>query len=136
ADRAPRLVEAVELAPLLEERRFRRVEVLGLAFAEDASTETDDVSTRVENRKHHAIAEAVIAARGFGVGVLGLVSGIDDEPRVLHDRRGVIGEHALEVLPSIGRVAKAVARGDFTREAPALEVVDGDFRFLELGAIE
>ena len=62
ADRAPRLVKAVELAPLLEERRLGRVQVLRLARADHAAAEPDHVAARIENREHHAVTEPVVTA--------------------------------------------------------------------------
>src|SRR6185437_16195952 len=57
------LVEPVELAAFVKERRLRRVEVLRLALADHAAAERDDPAAAVADRKHDAIAEAVIEAR-------------------------------------------------------------------------
>ena len=133
ADRAPRLVEAVELATLLEERRFGRVQVFRLARADDAPAEADDVAARIEDREHHAIAEAVVAARSFFPAVAAVA--VDHQARVLELRGRVVGEHALEVLPALGREAEPVARGDLARDAAALEIVDRGVRLLELRAV-
>src|SRR5207237_6160762 len=133
ANRAPCLVEPIELAALLEERRLGRIEVLGLAFADDAAAESDHVAARVEDRKHDALAKAVVTARLLLRALGGLA--IDDEPGVLELARRIVGEHRREVLPSLGRVADAVAGGDLARDAAALEVIDCRARFLELGAV-
>ncbi len=134
ANRAPRLVEAVELAAFFEERGLGGVQVLRLALADDAPAETDHVAARVQDRKHHAIAKAVVAAR-FPFGLAFVRLAVDHEAGVLQARGGVVGEHGFQVLPPVGRVTQAVARGDLARQPTALEVFDRGLRFLELGAI-
>ena len=59
----PRLVQAVELAPLVEQLRLGRVQVLRFAGVEHAPAEGDRPAARVADRKHHAVAEAVVEAR-------------------------------------------------------------------------
>src|SRR5207244_872055 len=80
-----------------------------------------------------AMAKAVVAARLLLRALAGLA--IDDESRVPELAARIVGEHRREVLPSLGRVAEAVAGGDLARDAAALEVVDRGARFLELGAV-
>ena len=52
ADRVARQEQAVELAALREQRRFRRVQVLGLAVAEHAAAEADHAAAAVVDREH------------------------------------------------------------------------------------
>ncbi len=59
---APRLVQSVELAPLVEEHRLRRVQVLRLTLIDDPAAEGDDPASDVPDRKHQSIAEAVVVA--------------------------------------------------------------------------
>ena len=65
-ERLSRLVESVELAPLVEERRLRRVEVLRFALVEDAAAEGNRPAARVADREHHAVAEPVVET-GFAL---------------------------------------------------------------------
>ena len=57
-----RLGQPIEGAPLGVQRTFRRIEVLGLALADDAPPEGDDPALPVEDGEHDAVAEAVIKA--------------------------------------------------------------------------
>ena len=77
ADGVSREIEAVELASLGEDRRFRRIEVLGLAAADHPAAEPDHAAAAVMDREHDAIPEAVVAL----VAVAG-----DDETRPLPAR--------------------------------------------------
>ena len=53
--------DIVERRALVEERRFRGVEILGLRLPlERAAAEGDDPAAQVGNRKHDAIAEAIV----------------------------------------------------------------------------
>src|SRR5262249_45214409 len=79
AARTARLVQAVELASLVEERRLGRVEVLRLAGVDDTSTKGDDAAARIANRKHHAVAEAVVVALTLPAGA---AFAFDDETGV------------------------------------------------------
>ena len=60
--RLPRLVEAVQLAALVKQRGFRRIQVFRLALIDDAAAECDDPPARIANREHQAVAKAVIEA--------------------------------------------------------------------------
>src|SRR5690606_39920605 len=53
--------EAVQLAPLLEQRRLGGVQVLRLALVEDAPAEGDDAPAPIVDREDDAVAEAVVA---------------------------------------------------------------------------
>ena len=64
-----------KVAPLRENRRFRRVEVLRLRIVHHAPAEADDVAAQGEDGKHHAVAEAVIDAS---------LASLDEEPRLEH----------------------------------------------------
>ena len=54
-------VDIVESAALVEERRVGRIEIFGLAVAEDAAAKGDDAAARVADREHQPAAEAVVA---------------------------------------------------------------------------
>ena len=127
ADRLLRQVKAVEFAPLLEQRRFRRVQILRLALVQDAAAEGDDAATAVMDRKDDAIAEAVVAPP--------LVV-VDDQAGFGQDLCLVVRKDLLQRLPVVGGVAEAEARGDFARQAAALQVIDGAAGGLELIVVE
>ena len=82
ADRLARLEQPVELAPLGEQRRFRRVQVLGLALVENAAAEADHATAAVVDRKHDAVAKTVVA--------LAAVAG-DDQPGGFHRLVRIVG---------------------------------------------
>jgi hypothetical protein len=127
ADRRARFEEAVELAPLAEDRRLRRVQVFRLAAVEDAAAEADHRPLHRADRKHDAIAEAVVAllarvvARRRPAALVGLG---DDQPAFLEQRVVVAREDAGEAAPAVARVAEAEAGGDLAAQASALQVGD------------
>jgi len=63
AHRLPALVEAIELAALVEDRCLGRVQVFGLALVQHAAAEADDFALHIADREHDAVAEPVIAFR-------------------------------------------------------------------------
>src|SRR6185503_3321321 len=106
---------AVELAAFLEQRRLRRVQVLRLSVSQHAPAEPDGRAARAEDRKHDAVAEAVVA--------LALV--LDDQAGFHQGLVLIVGEWRFQRLPVIGRVADAEARRDLAAQTTALEVLDG-----------
>src|SRR3546814_15018729 len=60
ARRGARPVEIVERAALVEQRGVGRVQIFGLAIAEDASPEGDHPPARVADRDHQPAAETVV----------------------------------------------------------------------------
>ena len=53
-------VHGEEEPPFIENRRFRRIEILRLAVVEDAATETDDAAAAVADGEHDPSAEGVV----------------------------------------------------------------------------
>src|SRR3546814_16796815 len=53
-------IEIVERAALVEQRGFGRIQIFGLAVADDAAAESDHAAARVADRDHQAAAEAII----------------------------------------------------------------------------
>ena len=130
AQRAARLEQAIELAALDEDRRLGRVQVLRLAAVEHAAAEADDLALDRADRKHDAIAEAVVAL------LLGPFVALHDDHAALGQQRIVVArEHAGQAAPARRRVAQAEALGDLAAQAAALEVVDGLRVLLELAAV-
>ena len=105
ADRAPRKEQAVELATLLEQRRFWRVQILRLALAQHAPAEADHVSTIVLNREHHAVTESIIAFSLL----------VDDQAAFDQRADAVIVERCFQALPIVRRITQAKTFGDFTQ---------------------
>src|SRR5690606_17040077 len=54
-------VEIVEGAPLVEERRLRRVQIFGLTLTQYPPAKGDDAAALVADRDHQPAAEAIIA---------------------------------------------------------------------------
>ncbi len=127
ADRVTREEEAVELAALREQRRLRRVQVLGLALPDHPAAEADDLPAGVVDRKHDPVAKPVVT--------LAAVAG-DDEADGFQHPVVVLGEHRGERLPPLGRVADAEAGGDGAGEPAVLEVGDRSRAVLERRAVE
>lgn len=53
-------VHGEEEPPFIENRRFRRIEILRLAVVEDAATETDDAAAAVADGEHDPSAEGIV----------------------------------------------------------------------------
>ncbi len=105
---AARLVQAVELAALVEEHGLRGVEVLGLTLIDDAAAEGDDAAAGIADGKHEPVAEAVVVA----FGILGASRRLS--PLALDDQAEICELAALAVraaealqhlVPGVGRVA-------------------------------
>ena len=101
---AARLVERVQLAPLVKEHGLRGVQVLRLALVDDAAAEGDDAPAGIADREHEAVAEAVVVA----LAELRLAAlALDDEAAVEQRlARRVVAAEALEhLVPGVRRVA-------------------------------
>src|SRR5262249_20824285 len=122
AARTARLVQAVELASLVEERRLGRVEVLRLARVDDASAEGDHAAARIANREHHAVAEAVVVTLTLPAGA---AFAFDDETGV--DEALALGIAAAEttqhLVPRVGGVADREALAGRGRETALRQVL-------------
>src|SRR5699024_1892165 len=57
-----RLVEAVEQVPLVEHRRFGRVEILGPGLAECPAAEADYPTARVVDGEGYTVTETIVGA--------------------------------------------------------------------------
>ena len=128
ADGAARLVQAVELLALVEQRRLRRVQVFGLAAVQHPAAKADHLALDVADREHDAVAEAVVAARLVAVP-------LDDQPALHQPRVLVVAEHGRQEAPLRRRVAQTVGLGDPAGQAAALQVVDRARAGLQLRAV-
>ena len=119
--------QAVELTPLAKHRGFRRVEVLGLFIAQHPPAKADAFALDIANRKHHAVAEPVVAL--FFAPVFGLVQ---DHQAAL-DKQGVVvlREDAGQAAPAFRRIAQAELLGNLARQTAAFEILNGALRLLE-----
>src|SRR5205823_9330647 len=122
--RAARLVDAVELAPLVKQHGLGRVQVLGLAGIDDAPAEAEHAPARVTDGKHDAVAEPVVVA----------LAPLRRAPLALDDQAGVdealaIGvrgaEAAQHLVPGVGRVADREALDGLGAKSPLREIVAG-----------
>ena len=124
--RASGLKQAIEFATLLEQRSFRRIEVFRFPLVNHATSETDHGSALVVDRKHDAIAEAVIAPALFAG---------DHQPGFSQRIRLIVGKNRFQILPAVGCVAQAVTRGDFAGQSALLQIGDGFVGGFELGLV-
>src|SRR5205823_9458878 len=122
--RAARLVDAVELAPLVKQHGLGRVQVLGLAGIDDAPAEAEHAPARITDGKHDAVTEAVVVA----------LAPLPRGPLALDDQAGVgealaIGvrgaEAAQHLVPGVGRVADREALDGLGGKSPLGEIVAG-----------
>ena len=112
--------QAVEFAPLAEHRGFGRIEVFGFVVAQHAAAKADVLALDVADREHHPVTKAVVA-----LGLLALFF-VQDHQATFHQQRVVvIGEHAGQAAPALGRVAQSKLLGDPSREPAALEISHG-----------
>ena len=111
--RLSRFVQAEQIAALVEQHGFRRIEVLGRVIAEGASAEADDATARVADREHDAVAEAVVRAALI---FLDQQPGFDGMPR--------IGQLAGQRIPGFRRVSDAEGLGGFAGDAALLQIFD------------
>ena len=114
-----RLVQAVQLLPLVEHGGFGGVEVLRLVVAEHAAAEGDDAAAAVADGEHHAVAEAVVDAAVLGV--------LDQQAGIDHGflLQLVAGHVLVQVVPARRGEAQAEVAGNLAGQAAALEVVHG-----------
>ena len=122
ADALARLEEAVELVPLGKQRPLGRVEVFGLSLSQHPPAKADDLTARVADGKHDALAETVVALAVFTSnhqpgphGVLG----------------GIVGQHAFQVTPACRRITQPEMTCSLAGDAPLLQVGDGGGGFLQ-----
>src|SRR5690606_30503236 len=125
ANRLARLVEPVELPALVKQRGLRGVQVLGLALVEHASAEADNTPPIVVDRKHDAVAEAVVAAVGLPAhGEPGL------DQRLA--RPGADAQGARQVVPAVGRITETEGGGHLAADSPSLEIRHGTLASAQL----
>ena len=125
ADRALRLVQAVEEVPLVEALGLVGVDVLGLVVAQRPPAEADQPARGVVDGEHQPVAEAVVG--------LAPLLGAGRRARPLRGPPGGCADGGAEqVAPAVRGVAEAEALDQLRRDAPLLQVLPGDGRLAEL----
>ena len=80
----PRRAKVVEIVALVKQGRLRRVQVFcGNVLFQRAAAEGDDAASCIRDRKHHAVAEAIVRD--------GNILAADEQSRLHH----VVGGNAL-----------------------------------------
>ena len=79
--------QPVKLPALREQCRLGRIQIFRLPLIDDSAAESDDAAAAVMDRKHHAIAETVVALAAVSV---------DDETSLRECVVGVIRKGRLE----------------------------------------
>ncbi|TSE23007.1 hypothetical protein Taqua_01934 [Tepidimonas aquatica] len=127
ADGLAGLEEAVQFLALVKQRRFRGVEVFGLAAVEHAPAKADHLALDVADGEHDAVAEAVVAA----CAAVALVGG-HHQPTLHQPFVLVVGKDGGQKAPLRRGVTQAVGLGDDAGEAAAFQVLDGARAGLQL----
>ncbi len=118
--RQPDLVQAIELLALVEQRRLRRIQVFRLAALEHPAAETQHAAARIADRKHDAVAEAVIP----GLAPRTRCVALDDQSRGKQRAARLVGgtEPSQHFIPGVGRVADAESFADRLVQPAAAQV--------------
>ncbi len=106
-------VQVVERPSLVKQGRIGRVQIFGLARAEDAPPECDDAPARIADRDHDPAAEPVVR---------GLIVDLDQQPRLDQQFFVQMAERRFDAGAAVGRKADAEARDGFGGEAPVPEI--------------
>ena len=130
ADRPPRFMQPIELLALHEERGLGGVQVLGLATVQHTPAKADDFALDRPDGKHDPVTKAVISFLLFCV-----IAVDDDQARVCKFGGVIVGKGTGQAAPSGRCVAEAEVLRDPTRQATALEVLDGTGIVLQPGAV-
>ena len=109
--------QAVEFLPFVEDRRFRRIEVLGLADIEHPAAEADDFPAHRADREHDPVAEAVVAFL-----LLAFVSADDHQAAFAEQRVVVARKHPCQRAPALGCIAHAEAGCDGAGQAALFQI--------------
>ena len=117
AVRLPHLVQREQLATLVEQRRFRGVQIFrAVGLAHHAATEGDDAAAPVLDREHQPIAELVVDTAAL--------AGREHAGHVQRLEAAVAGpDGVLHAIPSVRRVAEAEALDHRGIEAALLQVL-------------
>ena len=113
-----RQIEREEVAALVENGRFRAVEVFRSVLAEDAARKADHVAAHVDHREHEPVAEGVVPAA---------VPALFDQSRVeeLIVRIALFAHRLFQRAPFVRRAAETEIRGRRLRDAAPRHVFPG-----------
>ena len=126
------LVQAEQVAALVEQRGLGRVQILRRIVAERAATEADSAAARVADREHHAVAEAVVGAAAAVAFALDQQAGVDRMLKLAVGSR----EQARQRVPGFRRIADREALRGLAIEPALLEIVDRRLMRAQLCAVE
>ncbi|MNQ81694.1 hypothetical protein D3C85_967270 [compost metagenome] len=114
-----RFIQAVEFLAFMENRGFRGVQVFRLVVAQYPAAEGDDAPATVADRKHHAVAEAVVAFTAFGV--------FDQQAGIDHGflLQGIAAQVLEQVVPARWGKTQAEVPGDFAGQPATFQVFHG-----------
>ena len=131
ADRLACAEQVIELTAFLEQRCFGRIEIFGLTLLQHAPTETHNHPFLIEDRKHDAIAETVIA---FTIVVLNHQPCLNQ--RIRRHSCLVIRKDRSQILPAGRCVTNRKAGSGLARQAAFFQISNGTLGMLELFPIK
>ncbi|CFE01147.1 Uncharacterised protein [Bordetella pertussis] len=120
------LPQAIEFMALGKQRGLGRVEVFGLALADDAPAKADQAAARIADGKHHAFAEAVVAPP---------VLRLDHQAGFHQHGILVVVEHMGQAMAVGARPAQPEMGGDLAGQPALLEVGNGLRRAAQLAQV-
>ena len=128
------LEQTIQLAAFFKQRCFRRVEVFrlrgggtrgsghlaasslrGLTLIQYASAEADDLTAHIDDRKHDAVTESIVAFILFAG---------DHQTSFAQRCILVIRKRGGQILPTVRRITNAEFCGNLATQAALLEIVD------------
>src|SRR5690606_32100130 len=127
ADARAGLPQAIQLAALGKQGCFGRIQVFGLALADDPAAEPDELAPTIPNRKHHPFTKAAVTSPIFR---------LDDQAALDQHRIFIVGEYRGQTAPVFSRPAPPETSGNLATQAPALQVLDRTRRTLEARQIK
>ena len=117
-------VQRVETVSLVEHRRVRRVQVLGIAVAHDAPAKAEHLSLRVQDGKDDALAEHIVPAPVPLAAEPRRVDHLVVEPGLL--------QRAIQRIAAVRRRAKAEAANVAVRQTAGVQILERHARFINL----
>ncbi len=118
-----RLKQAIQLVTFFKQRRFRRIEIFGLAFVQHAPAKADDLSAHIDDGKHDPVAKPVVALVRFAA---------DHQAGLIQCVSPIVRKGSGQILPAFRRIADGKFRGNLAAQAAPLEVVNCPDRQLQL----
>ena len=111
--RLARFVQTVQVFALVEQGRVGRIEVFGFGIVQHAAAKADDLPRNIADGEHDAVAEAVVLAAFV----------VQHHAAVYQRCARIRLKHLGQWRPAFGRVADAVMRDDFGRQAASRHIL-------------